>query len=114
MNDRSLLKWGGICTFAAMILFAAMLVVIQVTGGLEWTAWTPVFSIFICLYVVVLLAAYDYLATTHYALARIGFACGLLLMVVLFIEVAAWGADRMLLRSSSTPPDAELSPMLAL
>ena len=114
MNDRSLLKWGAICTFAAMILFAAMLVVIQVTGGLEWTAWTPVFSIFICLYVVVLLAAYDYLATTHYALARIGFAFGLLLMVVLFIEVAAWGADRMLLRSSSTPPDAELSPMLAL
>ncbi len=114
MNDRSLLKWGGFCAFALVILFAAMDVVIEVTGGLQWKAWVPVFSIIICLYVIVLLAAYDFVKKTHYALARIGFAFGLLLIVVLFAEVAAWGADRMILRSGSTAVGAELSPMLAL
>ena len=114
MHDKSLMKWGGICTFAAVILFAAMLVINQVTGGLEWTAWIPFFSIFICLYVIVLLAANDYLSKTHYALARIGSAFGLLLIVVLFAEVAAWGAHRMIQRSVSTTAGAQLSPMLAL
>jgi hypothetical protein len=91
-----------------------MLIVIKVTGGLEWRAWIPVFSIIICLYVIILLAAYDYLEKTHYALARIGFAFGILLMVVLFAEVAAWGAERMILRAGSSAEETELSPMLAL
>lgn len=114
MSDRTFLRWGGICTFASMIVFVGMLVVTRIQGGLEWPLWTAVFSVFICLYVVVLFAGYDFLSTSHYALARTGFAFGLLLIVVLFAEVAAWGADRMLINSGSTPPGTELSPMLAL
>lgn len=114
MSDRTFLRWGGICTFASMIVFVGMLVVTRIQGGLEWPLWTAVFSVFICLYVVVLFAGYDFLSTSHYALARTGFAFGLLLIVVLFAEVAAWGADRMLINSGSTPPGTKLSPMLAL
>jgi hypothetical protein len=114
MNNRVLLKSGGVCAFALVILFAAILVVTKVTGGSAWRAWVPAFSIFICLYVVVLLAAYDYLKETDYALARIGFAFGLLLIVVLFAEVAAWGADQMMLREGFTATGTQLSPMLAL
>ena len=51
-----------------------MLAVAIVMDGLEWRAWIPVFSVVICLYVVILLAVYDYLAQTHYTLAKIGFA----------------------------------------
>lgn len=114
MTDRTLLRWGGFCAFAWVIVFAALLVVSIAMGGLNWTAWMPVFSIVICLYVIILLAGYDYLAKTYYALARIGFAFGLLLIVVLFAEVAAWGAERMILRSNPTGGEAALSPMLAL
>ena len=101
MNDRSLLRWGGICAFSSVIVLAIIDVTSKVTGGIEWTAFIPVFSIFICLYVIVLLAAYDYLAKTHYGPARIGFAFGLLLIVVLFVEVAALGADQMALFAST-------------
>ncbi len=114
MSDRTFLRWGGICTFASMIVFVALLVVSQIQGGLEWPLWTAVFSVFICLYTVVLFAGYDFVATSHYALARSGFAFGLLLIVVLFVEVAAWGGDRMLINSGSTPAGTELSPLLAL
>ncbi len=114
MSDRSLMKWGAVCAFVWVPLFAGMLAATIVMDGLEWRAWIPVFSVVICLYVVILLAVYDYLAQTHYTLAKIGFAFGLLLMVVLFAEVAAWGADRMLKGSGASVSGEELSPMLAL
>ncbi|HSM17698.1 MAG TPA: hypothetical protein VK845_11985 [Gemmatimonadales bacterium] len=111
-RDRTLLRWGAVSTFAAVIVFVVMLVVTQVEGGLDWAAWVPTFSIFTCLYVVFLLAGYEYLAPSHGAHAKLGLGFGLLLIVVLFAEIAAWSADRML--SAITTGDAALSPMLAL
>ena len=114
MTDKTLLRWGGFCAFAWVVLFAVLIVVSMAMGGPNWAAWIPLFSVVICLYVVILLAGYDYLAKANYALARIGFAFGLLLIVVLFAEVAAWGAERMILRSDPGASEAVLSPMLAL
>ena len=114
MDDRVLLRWAGYCAFAWVIAFAGMLAMVMAKGGLDWAAWIPMFSLIICLYVVILLAGYDYIAKVHYALARIGFVFGLLLIVVLFAEVAAWGADRMILREDSSATGSSLSPMLAL
>jgi len=110
MDDRGLFKWGGYCAFAWVVVFAGMLAVVRMDSA----AWIPVFSAVICLYVVILLAAYDYLARVQYALARIGFVFGLLLIVVLCAEVAAWGADRMILREDPRATGSSLSPMLAL
>ena len=110
----TLLRWGGFSALAFVVLFVALLAITFVAGGPEWTGWTPLFSVAVCFYVVVLLAGDELLEPTHYALTRIGSAFGLLLVVVLFVEIAAWGGDRLLLSSGFEPTEAQLSPMIAL
>ncbi len=109
--DNTLLRWGGLSSYLLVIAFIALLVGSRVFGAREWTLWVPLFSIVICLWVCLLLAAHDYLKQFHNALTTIGSAFGALLIIVLFAEVAAWGADKML------PPvddgDAT-SPLMAL
>ena len=100
-DNRVLLKWGGICTYLSVVAFVALVGASMIIGGLAWKLWLPLFSIVICLWVIVLLAGYEYLKKTHNALAKIGAAFGALLIVVLFAEVAAWGADRMVLKAAS-------------
>ena len=109
--DNTLLRWGGYSTYLLVIAFVALLLGSRVFGAREWTLWVPLFSVVICLWVCLLLAAHDYMRQFHYALTTIGSAFGALLIVVLFAEVAAWGADKML------PPadDADVtSPLMAL
>ena len=111
---ETLLRWGGISSLIFVLLFTALLAITFAVGGPEWSGWTPLFSIAVCFYVVVLLGGDELLTSTHYALARIGSAFGLLLLVVLFAEIAAWGADRVMLRSGFEPTGGQPSPMIAL
>ena len=110
-TDKTLLRWGGLSTYLLVIAFVALLVGSRVFGAREWALWVPLFSFVICLWVCLLLAAHNYLKQFHYALTTIGSAFGALLIVVLFAEVAAWSADKML------PPADDggaTSPLLAL
>ena len=110
----TLMRWGAYSTFAAMIVFVGMLIMIQVKGGLDWPGWIPWFCVFTCLYVGFLIAGYEYLAETHFAHARVGFAFGVLLIIVLFVEVAAWSANRMLQAADAASGGDGLVPMIAL
>ena len=110
-TDKTLLRWGGLSTYLLVIAFVALLVGSRVFGAREWALWVPLFSIVICLWICLLLAAHDYLKQFHNALTTIGSAFGALLIIVLFVEVAAWSADKML-----PPADdgSATSPLLAL
>ena len=114
MSSEALFRWGGVTAIVWVIVFTAMLAVTFLAGGIEWAAWIPTFSIVICLYVILLVSASEYVAKFDYPLARIGYMFGLLLMVVLFAEVAAWGTDRMITSSGEGGEEEELSSMLAL
>ena len=110
-TDKTLLRWGGLSTYLLVIAFIALLVGSRVFGALAWALWVPLFSVVICLWLCLLLAAHDYLKRFHSALTTIGSAFGALLIVVLFAEVAAWSADKML------PPADDggtISPLFAL
>ena len=110
-TDKTLLRWGGLSTYILVIAFIALLVGTRAFGAREWALWVPLFSVVICLWVCLLLAAHNYLKQFHNALTTIGSAFGALLIIVLFAEVAAWSADKML------PPvddGGATSPLLAL
>jgi len=94
-----------------VIAFIALLVGSRAFGMREWVLWVPLFSVVICLWVCLLLAAHNYLKQFHNALTSIGSAFGALLIVVLFAEVAAWSADKMLLPASD---GGAISPLFAL
>ena len=114
MNDYRLLRWGGICAYACVGLFTISLVCGWVTGGLEFRAWVPLFSTFACFLLVATLAAYDYLAKSHYALARAGLGFAALSIIMFFLEAVLWGADRMMLRQRGGAGQGELTPLLAV
>jgi len=110
-TDKTLLRWGSLSTYLLVIAFIALLVGSRAFGMREWVLWVPLFSVIICLWVCLLLAAHNYLKQFHNALTTIGSAFGALLIVVLFAEVAAWSADKML------PPANDggaISPLFAL
>lgn len=130
MNDKSLMKWGGICTFVFVLLFTASALLLLVSQGIpsrpptmsEWAAtltggvwrlFIPLFSVAMCLYVVVAIAAYDYLATTHYAVARIGLGFAVLLIIVVFLEIAVLGAGKIIAQSSISEVESQLFPVFA-
>jgi len=112
-NKLSLLRWGGISAFLCVPILAGLDIMNLMRVDLGTVL--PVFSVFLCLYVIVLLAGRDYIIKDKYALAQIGGAFGFLLIVVLFAEIAALGANQMILRADDSSDQIELlSPMMAL
>lgn len=114
MNNKILLKWGGISALAFVVLFSISIATYWVTGGLEFRAWVPLFSSLTCFLLVATLAGYEYLSKFHYSLARGGLAFAALAILVLFLEAAVWGADRMVVRSESLTVQPELTHLRAL
>ena len=113
-NKLSLLRWGGISALLCVLILVILDIMYLMRGELG-TAFSPMFSVFVCLYVVVLLAGRDYIIKDNYALAQIGGAFGFLLIFVLFAEIAAFGANQMILRADNYNDQIELlSPMMAL
>jgi len=84
MNEKPLMKWGGICAYVFTVLFAISMIIHWFSqGGIpsqmpsvsEWAdmfsgsasrTLTVLFSIMACFYVVVAYATYDYLRKTSY------------------------------------------------
>jgi len=114
MYDKRLLRWGGVSALVFVTLLSISIITFWITGGIEFRAWVPLFSTIACFLLVATVAGYDYLAKSHYALARIGFAFGALSVLTFFLEAAVWGADRMVLRAGTAPIQGELTPQLAL
>ncbi len=114
MNDKELLKWGGISAHVSVALLTISIVSFWVTGGLEFRAWVPLFSTFACFLLVATLATYDYLAKSQYALARVGLGFATLSIITFFLEAAVWGADRMVLRVRGMAVEGELTSLLAV
>jgi hypothetical protein len=113
MNDKILMKWGGISSLIFVVLFTISIVSFWVTGGIAFRAWVPLFSSLVCFLLVATLAGYDYLAKSHYAFARIGLGFAALAIITLFLEAAVWGADRMVLRTEALTAQPELTHLLA-
>jgi hypothetical protein len=114
MNDKSLMRWGGLSAFAFVVLFTISIAAFWVTGGLEFRAWVPLFSSVVCFWFIASIAAYDYLKTAEYALARIGFGFALMSVIILFLEAVVWGADRIVLRIAPSNPQSEVTELGAL
>ena len=108
------MKWGGLSAFAFVALFTISIAIYWVTGGLEFRAWVPLFSSLVCFWFIASIAAYDYLKTAEYALARIGFGFALMSVIILFLEAVVWGADRMVLRTAPTNPQSGITELGAL
>jgi hypothetical protein len=114
MLDEKLMKWGGVSALTFVTLLSISIITFWITGGIEFRAWVPLFSTIACFLLVATLAGYDFLAKSHYALARIGLGFGALSVLTLFLEAAVWGADRMMLRAGMAPVQVQLTPQLAL
>jgi len=114
MNDKSLMKWGGLSAFAFVVLFTISIAMYWVTGGLDFRAWVPLFSGLVCFWFIASIAAYDYLKTAEYALARVGFGFALMSVAILFLEAVVWGADRIVLRTTLSDPQPEVTELGAL
>ena len=114
MNDKSLMKWGGLSAFAFVALFTISIATYWVTGGLEFRAWVPLFSSLVCFWFIASIAAYDYLKVQKYALARVGFGFALMSIMILFLEAVVWGADQIVLRTAPSNPPPEVTELGAL
>ena len=114
MNDKSLMKLGGLSAFAFVALFTISIATYWVTGGLEFRAWVPLFSSLVCFWFIASIAAYDYLKVQKYALARVGFGFALMSIMILFLEAVVWGADRIVLRTVPSNPPPEVTELGAL
>jgi hypothetical protein len=114
MPNTGLFKWGGISALCFVGLFTTSIAAYWVTGGIAFRAWVPLFSSLVCFLLVATLAGYEHLAKSHYALARIGLGFALLAIVMLFLEAAVWGADRMVRRADPAVVQPEPTHLLAL
>lgn len=103
MSSPALFKWGGYSAFVFVGLFTISIAAYWATGGLDFQAWVPLFSTFVCFWFISAIAAYDYLKAEQYSLARIGFGFAMLSIVILLLEAIAWGADQTMMRSSVEP-----------
>ena len=113
MEDRTLLKWGGISALIFVALLTSSIITFWVTGGIEFKAWVPLFSTLVCFLVVAVLAGYEYLAKSHYALARVGLGFAALSLMTLLLEAVVWGADKMVLRSGGGAMQSGITPLMA-
>jgi hypothetical protein len=114
MNSTYLMRMGSISAFAFVVLFTISIATYHVTGGLDFRAWVPLFSSLVCFWFVAAIAAFDYLRKANYALAKVGFGFAFISIVILFLEAAVWGADRMILRASLPEPQPTLTELGAL
>ncbi len=86
----------------------------ELTGGLDFQAWVPLFITLVCFGFVAALAAYEYLKAEQYPIARIGLGFAIISILILLLEAIVWGADRMVLRSAEPVAQAELTELMAL
>jgi hypothetical protein len=115
MSDKRLMKWGGISALVFVALLTTSIVTAWVTGaGIAFRAWVPLWSTLVCFLVIAAIAGYDYVAKSHYALARVGLGFAVLAIIFLFLEGAVWGADRMVRRAEAAAGQPELTHLLAL
>jgi hypothetical protein len=108
------MRLGGVCAFVFVVLFTISIAAYWITGGLEFRAWVPLFSSLVCFWLVATIAVYDYLTKAEYALARVGFGFAIISVVILFLEAAVWGADQMILRTSTPEQQPALTQLGAL
>ena len=114
MNRAIFFRWGGYSAFAFVGLFTVSIAAYWITGGLDFQAWVPLFSMLVCFWFVAAMATYEYLKAEQYPLARIGLGFAILSIVILLLEAIVWGADRMVLRSAEPAAQPELTELMAL
>ena len=131
MNERVLMKWGGVTAFLFVALFVLSSCLALLAQGLPsdppstlewaevltsapWRAFVPVFSIAMCLLVVVAAASYRFLTRLHPSLATVGLAFGVLLIVIVFVEIAVFGAAGAIAGSDDGEMENRLAPLQAL
>jgi len=131
MNEKVLMKWGGICAFAFVVLFIVWAAMLWITQGIpsqmptvsDWADTLAgsvsrisviLFSIFMCFYVVVAYATYDYLRKTSYGLSRIGFGFAVLWIITVFIVTSIFAAGKIIVLSGAPGFEAQLFAIMAL
>ena len=132
MNEKPLMKWGGICAYVFTVLSAISIIIYWVSqGGIpsqmpsvsEWgdvisgapfRIVTVLFSIMACFYVVVIYATYDYLRKTSYGLSRVGFGFVVLWIIIFFIEMAALAAGKLTVLIGASDYQTQLSVIMNL
>jgi len=120
MNEKPLMKWGGICAYVFVVLSIIWAVNLWISqGGIpsqmptvsEWAdmvsggahrTFIVLFGISFCFFVVVAYATYDYLRKTSYGLSRIGFGFATIFIISAFvmIGISAAGKNIALVRPS--------------
>ena len=99
MNEKPLMKWGGICAYVYAVVWAISVTLYWIAqGGIpsqppsltEWadmtSCWTfrtynVLYPFVIILHVTMLFAAYEYLRKSSFGLAKVGFGFGILFNV---------------------------------
>jgi hypothetical protein len=131
MNEKALLKWGGICALIFMVLFIVWGVIYWTSQGIssqipkvnEWAGILSgsvsrisvvLFSIFMCFYVIAAYATYDYLLKTSYTFSRIGFAFVLLWIIIVFIKTGIIAAGNLIVLSAVPDFATQLSILMVL
>jgi|GEM_PF-2756821 len=123
MNEKPLMKWGGISAFVFVVLFIITTLLYWIAqGGIpsrmptvgEWAdllsgsairTHIVLVSIWLCFYVVVAYAAYDYLRKTSYGLSRIGFGFVVLWIITYVVVIGTLAAGIKI--ALARPPDFE-------
>lgn len=132
MNEKPLMKWGGISSFVFVVLLTITVVLYWAAqGGIpsrmptvgEWADMVSgnafrtvivLFSIMACFYVVVVYATYDYLRKTSYGLARIGFGFAVLWIITFFIEMGLIAAGKNIALVHASDFETQLSVIINL
>jgi hypothetical protein len=92
MTNTTLFRWGGIAAWAYVVVQGASYVSGWVTGGIEFTAFVPLFSSGLACLLVATVAGYGYLVRSHSAFAKFGLAFAVLAITFMFLEAAVWAS----------------------
>ena len=114
MASPAFLKLGAFSAFAFVGLLTISIAAYWITGGLEFRAWVPLFASAVFFWFIATIAAYEILAKAEYMFARVGLGFAILSIIVLLLEAAVWGADRIVLRASDSSNPSTLSELRAL
>lgn len=131
MNDKPLMKWGGICAFVFAILWVIGLIFSLIAEGIpsqmptvsEWgntltggTYRTAIllFGIGMFFYVVAAYAVYDYLRKTSYGLSRTGFGFVTLFIIFYFVWFTLMAAGKNIVLSGASNYQTQLAVIMNL
>ncbi|ODS38887.1 MAG: hypothetical protein A7315_03095 [Candidatus Altiarchaeales archaeon WOR_SM1_79] len=131
MNEKPLMKWGGICAFVFAVLWIVFEIFYLISAGIPFQTPTVsemanmlsggayrtfivLFGISIFFYVVVAYSVYDYLRKTSYGLSRAGFGFVTVVIILWFVYWSLQTAGKTIALSGAYDFETQLSVIMNL